>query len=177
MITKKFTLDKGGVQNFMKKKLIFVSLICLFLDQLMKSLLHKFLYVNQTIEILPFFSITYVRNEGAAWSLFTGRQFLLILMSFIALILLYYYFVKNKKINSFEQMSYGILFGGILGNLMDRIIRGYVIDFFDFKIGSYAFPVFNFADICIVIGIFFVILFLWKEEKNGTDCRTKSKTD
>ncbi|MCI9233731.1 MAG: signal peptidase II, partial [Bacilli bacterium] len=92
----------------MKKKIVFISAVCLIVDQLSKALLEHFLELNQSIDIVPsFFSITYVRNEGAAWSLFSGNQVFLILMSFIALYIIYTYFIKNKFLNTLELWSYG----------------------------------------------------------------------
>jgi len=154
----------------MKKRILYISMICLMIDQLSKALLDHFLELNQSITIIPsFFRITYVRNEGAAWSLFAGNQIFLIIMSFLALYIIYVYFIKNKVLDKLELWSYGILLGGIFGNLIDRLIRGYVTDFFDFTIFNYHFPVFNIADICIVIGVFLTIISLWKGENNGND--------
>lgn len=65
------------------------------------------------------------------------------------------------------QIIYGILLGGIIGNLIDRIIYGYVIDYLNFNIFGYNFPVFNFADICIVISIFIIIIEILKGDKNA----------
>lgn len=154
----------------MKKKIVFISSVYLIIDQMSKALLERFLELNQSIEIIPsFFSITYVRNEGAAWSLFSGNQVFLIIMSFLALYVIYVYFIKNKSLNTLELWSYGFLLGGIFGNLIDRVIRGYVIDFLDFTIFNYHFPVFNIADIGIVIGVFLTIISLWKGEKDGNN--------
>lgn len=154
----------------MKKKIVFISAVCLIVDQLSKALLEHFLELNQSIDIVPsFFSITYVRNEGAAWSLFSGNQVFLILMSFIALYIIYTYFIKNKFLNTLELWSYGLLLGGIFGNLIDRVFRGFVTDFFDFTIFNYHFPVFNIADIGIVIGVFLTIISLWKGDRNEND--------
>lgn len=154
----------------MKKKIVFISVICLIIDQFSKALLDHFLELNQSIDMIPsFFRITYVRNEGAAWSLFSGNQIFLIIMSFLALYVIYTYFIKNKILNKLELWSYGLLLGGIFGNLIDRVIKGYVTDFLDFTIFNYHFPVFNIADICIVIGVFLTIVSLWKGEKDGND--------
>lgn len=154
----------------MKKKIVYISFICLIIDQLSKALLDHFLELNQSISVIPsFFSITYVRNEGAAWSLFSGNQIFLIIMSFLALYVIFNYFIKDKTLNQLELWSYGLLLGGIFGNLIDRVMRGYVTDFFDFTIFNYHFPVFNIADICIVIGVFFTIISLWKGEKDGNN--------
>lgn len=147
----------------MKKRMIFIASICFLVDQLSKLLLEKFYDLGQSTSIIPsFFHITYVRNEGAAWSLFAGDQFFLIAVSVFALLFFYYYFIKEKQINIFECFSYGVLFGGILGNLIDRIFKGYVVDFLDFTIFNYHFPVFNIADTCIVMGVLSVIILLWK---------------
>ena len=154
----------------MKKLIVYISAICFIIDQLSKALLDHFLELNQSIDIIPsFFRITYVRNDGAAWSLFSGNQIFLIIMSFFALYMIYTYFIKNKVLNKLELWSYGLLLGGIFGNLIDRLIRGYVTDFFDFTIFNYHFPVFNIADICIVIGLFLTIISLWKGDKNGNN--------
>ncbi len=149
------------------KKIVLISTLCLLLDQISKCILEQLLNLNQTKTVIPsFFALTHVRNEGAAWSLFAGRQIFLILISILSVILIYYFFIKNKKINHFDFISYGLLFGGIFGNLWDRILRGYVVDFLDFTIIGYHFPVFNFADICIVIGMFIVIIQVWKDSDN-----------
>lgn len=158
-------MDKG---DFMKKKIVIISVVCFLIDQIFKSLLDRIFYLGQTITIIPsFFSLTYVRNDGAAWSLLAGNQIFLIVISILAIFALYYFFIKGKELNILEAISYGLLYGGIFGNLIDRIFRGYVIDFFDFTLSNYHFPVFNIADICIVIGVLFVILSLWKGEKHG----------
>lgn len=154
----------------MKKKIAFISIICCIVDQLAKALLDHFLELNQSIHIIPsFFRITYVRNEGAAWSLFSGNQIFLIIMSLLALYVIYTYFIKDKSLNQLELWSYGFLLGGIFGNLIDRVLRGYVTDFLDFTIFNYQFPVFNIADICIVFGVFLTIISIWKGEKNGNN--------
>ena len=66
--------------------------------------------------------------------------------------------IKNHKLSSLEIFSYSLLIGGIIGNLIDRIVRGYVIDFISIKLGNYNFPIFNVADILIVIGVFLLLL-------------------
>lgn len=145
-------------------------MICLILDQLSKALLDHFLEWNQSIQIVPsFFSITYVKNEGAAWSLFSGNQFFLILISFFALFIIYRYFIKDKQLSRLEICSYGLLLGGIFGNLIDRVLRGYVTDFLEFTLLGYHFPVFNLADIWIVSGVALIIIQIWKGDKYETN--------
>ena len=105
-----------------------------------------------------FFNITYVRNNGAAWSILSGNTMLLIMISLIALFLIYFWFIKDKELNKWENIGYGLLIGGTLGNLFDRIVYGYVIDYLDFKIFNYNFPIFNLADMCIVIGVILICI-------------------
>lgn len=153
--------------------MILISIICLFIDQLSKSLLEKFYDLGQSTLIIPsFFHITYVRNEGAAWSLFSGNQIFLIIVSLFALTFFYYYFIKEKQIDTFKCFSYGLLFGGIIGNLIDRLFKGYVIDFLDFTIFNYHFPVFNIADTCIVVGVLCIIFLLWKGNEQDAENRS-----
>lgn len=146
------------------KKVFLISSLCLIIDQIAKNLIiSKFLLNESLIVIDNFFSITNVRNYGAAWSILEGNTLFLILVGFITIFFIYFSFLKNKKLNVFETLTYGILIGGILGNLVDRIIYGYVIDFLDFKLLNYNFPVFNFADVFIVVSALFIIFLVIKE--------------
>lgn len=146
------------------KKIIPISIICLLLDQISKLLITNNLVINETyIVINNFFNITLVHNDGAAWSILSGNRLLLIIISFIALLIIYFLFIRNKKLTKLETIIYGMLIGGIIGNLIDRILYGYVIDFFDFKLFSYNYPVFNIADCCIVIAVILLIIDVVKE--------------
>lgn len=148
------------------KKIISLSVVIVLLDQIIKFFITT-LELHQKITIIQdFFYITYVRNDGAAWSILSGNRIILILVGVFALLLIYFFLIKNKKLTNLEQISYGILTGGIIGNLIDRIIHGFVIDYLDFKIFNYYFPVFNLADIMIVIGMFLIIIQVLKGDKN-----------
>jgi len=141
--------------------------IIILLDQIIKFLVIANMNLFDSINVVEnFFNITYVRNNGAAWSILSGNTLLLIVISIIALILIYFYFIKNQKLNNLENISYSLLIGGTVGNLIDRVFLGYVVDYLDFKIFSYNFPVFNLADICIVIGIFLICITLIGGEIN-----------
>lgn len=139
------------------KKILPITIVSLLLDQIIKIFVINNMNLFDSINIIDnFFNITYVRNTGAAWSILSGSTLLLIIISLIALVAIYLYFIRNNNLNRLESISYGLLIGGILGNLVDRIIYGYVIDYLDFKIINYDFPIFNIADICIVISIILI---------------------
>lgn len=139
------------------KKILPISLLLIVIDQVVKILVISKLALQQSIIIINnFFNITYVRNTGAAWSILSGNVLLLIMISVLALVAIYYYLIKDKYLNKIDIVSYSMLIGGIIGNLIDRIVHGYVIDYLDFKIFNYNFPIFNIADTLIVISIIII---------------------
>ena len=149
------------------KKIISISALIVLFDQLIKLVVTT-LGLHNKLSIIPnFFYITYVRNDGAAWSILSGNRILLITIGIIAIVILYFLLIYKQELNNLKIIYYSILNGGIIGNLLDRIFRGYVIDYLDFKIFNYYFPVFNLADIMIVIGTFLVIIEVIRGDKNG----------
>ena len=139
------------------KKILPISLLLVVIDQVVKILVINKMALQQSIIVINnFFNITYVRNTGAAWSILSGNVLLLIMISVIALGVIYYYLIKDKKLNTIDTISYSMLIGGIIGNLIDRVVHGYVIDYLDFKIFNYNFPIFNIADTLIVISIIII---------------------
>ena len=114
-------------------------------------------------EIIPgFFNLVYVRNPGAAWGMLGGQQALLILLSIVVLILLAVFRRRVLNPTLDHRIIFGLMIGGILGNLIDRIKLGWVTDFLDFHIGTYHWPSFNVADsaICIAVGLY-LLSSLW----------------
>lgn len=149
----------------MYKRLTIYSIILIVIDQVIKLVVNSSLKLYESITIIKnFFNITYVQNKGAAWSILSGNRFLLIGIAIIALFLIFMFFVKNKKLSKLEIIFYSLLIGGIVGNLIDRVIYGYVVDYLDFNIFGYNFPIFNFADICIVISVVLILVKSIKEE-------------
>ena len=141
------------------KKVALLSLIVLVFDQILKFIIRSKLVLNETINVIAnFFNITYVENDGAAWNILSGNKIILILIALLVLFFIFYYFIFNKKLNKIEVIAYSLFIGGLLGNLWDRIFIGRVIDYLDFKIFGYNFPVFNLADICIVLGVLIIII-------------------
>ena len=148
----------------MKKSLI-ILFICLFIDQLIKNIIINVMEIGSSIIIIKnFFSITLVMNSGAAFSILSSSTFLLILISLGALLFIFKYISKDN-LSNYEYVLYGVLSGGICGNLFDRIVHGSVIDYLDFNFFGYNFPIFNFADMLIVISIILTI-FTMKDDKN-----------
>lgn len=158
----------------MKKKSLIIALIVVFYDQLIKYVIDGSFYYGQLKAIIPkFFYLTKVYNDGAAWSVLRGSVTVLIIVAILALVFLYRYeksFKKNKK----NILAFGLVYGGLVGNLIDRIRLGHVIDYFKIDLGHYEFPIFNLADIAIVVGFILIIYAIYKgEDKNGIKSRKK----
>ncbi len=111
------------------------------------------------IEVIPnFFYLVHVGNTGAAWSLFTGKSFYLALLAMVTLLAIFFWRRALGLQGRTAQLAFGLLCGGIVGNLADRLLHGHVIDFLDFHFGSYVYPTFNVADSGICIG---VAIYVW----------------
>ncbi len=150
----------------MYKKLFIFTIIFVLLDQLSKGLVNIYFNLNESIEIIPnFFNLTYVHNQGAAFSIFTGARWLFIIIAIIALNIIFIFFIRDKKLKNSEIVTYSLLIGGIIGNLIDRILYGYVVDFLDFTIFGYNFAIFNLADSFIVIAIIILLILALGEKK------------
>lgn len=153
------------------KKITIFSLLIIILDQIIKFVVIQNMELYSSIIIIKnFFNITYVQNIGAAFSILSGNVVFLSLISLIVLVAIYIYLSKKKSFNKIQTITYSMLIGGIVGNMIDRIFRGFVIDYLDFSILKYNFPVFNFADICIVVSAIILLIFSIKE---GKSCDTK----
>ena len=126
--------------------------------------------IESIVIIKNFFNLTYVENTGAAFSILENNTIFLILITFVTLFLIYKFLLKNKEFNKLEIITYSLLIGGIIGNLIDRIVYGYVIDYLEFIILNRHMPIFNFADICIVIGTILFLILTIKEEQNARIC-------
>ena len=142
----------------------FISLAVILIDIITKLLVSNNMLLNKSITIIPnFFYLTYARNYGGAWSIFENSTLIITIISLIVIIGIIYYLYKNKTTKKLEIIGYSLLLGGAIGNLIDRIIYGYVIDFLDFYILGYDYPIFNIADIGIVIGIILLLISVGKD--------------
>jgi len=134
-------------------------MIIFIVDQLVKLFISFSMALNTSITVFNnFFYISNVHNYGAAFSILYGNRIFLVIVSILTLVLVYHFLLKNKKFSWMDISIYSLLIGGILGNLFDRIMYGYVIDYLDFYIFSYNFPIFNIADICIVVSVGLIII-------------------
>ena len=136
-----------------KINLIIVSII-VTLDQISKYFitLNYDYFLNKNIFI---FSINYVRNYGAAFNIFEGNRLFLSSISIISSLILIYFIFFKGRLNLFDRYGLSLILAGSLGNGIDRIIKGYVIDFINLKL--FDFPIFNIADIAINIGCIILI--------------------
>ena len=156
------------------KKLFGIAFATTLLDQLIKNGLLFFMSYGKSITVINgFFNITLIGNTGAAFSILSSNTLLLIIISLVVLNVLYFCFIKGKKLKDFEQLSFGLLIGGILGNLIDRVLRMQVIDYLDFNFFGFNFPVFNLADIAIVISMILIAIQVIKGDKNGVSSKSK----
>lgn len=145
--------------------IIILSIIFIIIDQLSKIIIVNNLTNNKSIEVIKsFFYLTYTNNKGAAFSILTGRRILLILVALVVIGVLIYYVRKNKIEGKVNKIALSLVIGGSIGNLIDRILRGAVVDFIDVKIFGYNFPIFNLADTFIVIGVFLLIIEMFRKE-------------
>lgn len=139
-------------------------------DQFSKYLIVRNILENISITLVDnFFNITYVKNYGAGFSILQNQTVFLCIVSIAAIAAITYLLLKSKNNETLNRISYLLIIGGTIGNLIDRIRFGYVIDFLDFMIFGYDFPVFNVADSFITIGCFLIIISVILDIKNGKD--------
>lgn len=148
----------------MNKKNILIfspALFIIFLDQLTKFLVKQNFELSQSFPIIKnILHFTYITNTGSAFGLFKGYNLFFILFSIIVIVIILYNLKKIKQNQKLMQFSIGLLLGGTIGNLIDRILYWHVIDFIDFRI----WPVFNVADSAVTISVIILVFLLWKKE-------------
>ena len=119
---------------------------------------------DELIIIKNFFKLEYVQNTGISFGLFSGGRILIIIASLVVIgFMIYDLFHEESKIHYFSCM---LILSGALGNLIDRVVRGYVVDFISFTFFGHKMAIFNLADICVVIGVILYILLMFVEGKN-----------
>ncbi len=139
---------------------VYTFLLILFFDQMTKFLIKKNFQLGQSVPVIKdTFHITYVTNTGSAFGLFRGFNVFLIFFSVIVIFIIFYFLWKIKNNDRLLQLALGLLLGGTLGNLIDRLFYGSVTDFIDFRI----WPVFNVADSAVSVSVFLLIILMWEK--------------
>ena len=137
------------------------------LDQISKYVVITHIDLGQKIEIIDnFFNVTYVRNYGAGFSILQNQTYFFYVIGVVAIILFSYYLSSDKS-NNLNKACYLMIIGGTIGNLIDRVVNTYVVDFLDFYIFGYDLPVFNIADVFLCIGVGLMIINVLLENKNA----------
>jgi signal peptidase II len=141
------------------------AFIAFFLDQITKYWVVQTFTLDQTVPLLPgVFHLTYVTNTGAAFSLLSGKVEWLRWLSLGVSLVLIALALLGPTLNLWDQLGYGLILGGAMGNGIDRFILGYVVDFIDFRLINFA--VFNVADSFISIGIVCLLIAAWVGTKS-----------
>ena len=158
----------------MKKRLLILCTIFTLLDQVVKMIIKHTIKSGVENSIIPgFFYITNLKNTGGAFSILENNTILLAFIGIITIVFFVTYILKTEKMSFFETILYSMLIGGIVGNLIDRVFFNGVYDYLGFIFGSYYFPVFNLADIFIVISIFSLFILEMCGDKYGIKGKKK----
>ena len=150
---------------------ITISFAIVALDQASKLIIHTQFHLGEQKIIIPgFFNITYVRNTGGVFGLFSEsneviRMLLFLILPVLAFVLIVSIINKLDIKQKFQLLAFSAIFGGALGNYIDRIHFGYVVDFLDFHYKGTSWPAFNIGDICIVVGVFSAMVIIYREEE------------
>lgn len=137
-----------------------LTLVIIILDQLSKFAAIKYLKHQRPIVVIEnFFQLIYVENRGAAFGILQGKRVLFLIITIAVILIISFYLIKYyNQLNTFTRISLAMLIGGAIGNMIDRARFGYVVDFLSVKlIKGYDFPVFNIADIFVVISTIFIV--------------------
>ena len=141
---------------------LYLSIFIVLIDQITKYLMfyNKKLFINKDFLL---FKLGFIKNYGAAFNIFSGSRVFLSLISIIFSILIIYLLFRKNTLNTFDLYSYSFILGGTIGNGIDRLYRGFVVDFINLNIIN--FPVFNIADISINIGFIILLYNIFKNNR------------
>ena len=159
---------------------LMLAVLLVAIDQFLKAAVNYKIELGEIIEVIKFgsvkiFSLTHIRNSGAAWSMMAGKTWFLVSLPIIVCIAGVWYMYKIRKGSKLEIVSVGMVIAGGVGNLIDRVRMKEVIDYIRFE--PIDFPIFNFADICIVIGaIMFCLSIAVSDIKKSREKKLESKS-
>lgn len=149
---------------------LFIIILLTCIDQYSKFVIIQNMDLGEKIVLIEnFFSITHVRNYGAGFSILQNATIFLSAVSILAICILIYMLLHEKKLSLVSKTAYLLIISGALGNLIDRVLKTYVTDFLDFLIFGYDFPVFNIADSFITVGCFLLIGELLWESRSASN--------
>ncbi|MDK9561698.1 signal peptidase II [Gallibacterium anatis] len=155
---------------------LWLSVVAFILDLFTKWLVVSHFELYESVNILPIFNLTYVRNYGAAFSFLADhsgwQKYFFVLIAVVISALLLFWLAKTPRQKILLNSAYALIIGGALANMTDRLYHGFVVDFLDFYWQIYHYPVFNVADIAICVGAGLLILDYLKNERKqvkGTD--------
>ena len=141
---------------------LWLSALVIVVDQITKRVIDSAMQLHQTIELVPYFQLTYMRNQGAAFSFLSGaggwQRWFFIGLAIVASVFIFIWLRKLDTSRRREAVAWALVLGGALGNLIDRILYGYVIDFLDVYVGDWHWPAFNVADSAITVGVALLLL-------------------
>jgi signal peptidase II len=145
-----------------------LSALGIVIDQITKRVVDSTMQLYQSIELIPYFQLTYMRNQGAAFSFLSGaggwQRWFFIGLAVIASVFICVWLKELNRSQRWEAIAWSLVLGGALGNLIDRILYGYVIDFLDAYIGDWHWPAFNVADSAITLGVAMLLLDSFKPQ-------------
>ena len=137
----------------------YLSVLIVVLDQLTKFIVHSSMNLYDSIQVIPYLlNFTYIRNEGIAFGIyFQGAETIFIVLPILITIYLFYLLKSEEFQDKFSQIALFLIIAGAVGNIIDRIFRGYVVDFIDFHLNGMHWYVFNIADSSVTIGLIFLL--------------------
>ncbi len=153
----------------MKKKLGIIAILIL-IDQISKLYIYNTMEVGEYYTVIDdLFYIKFHLNDGAAWGIFSGNLMFLTAITVVVIVAIGYYLYKNPSLDKLTSYGLVLYLAGAIGNFIDRVRLGAVIDFFDFTIPiiDYDFPIFNVADMLLVCGFILIFFAIIKERNNG----------
>ena len=156
---------------------IWLAIIMLIVDQVTKQAVVALMDYRQSIAVIPFFNLTYVHNPGAAFSFLADQggwqRWFFTAIATIVSVLLVVWMAKTPKQDKLISISFALILSGAVGNLIDRVMFGYVIDFLDFYVGNKHWPAFNIADSAIFVGAGLMIIDAFKNDNGKSEAGDK----
>lgn len=144
-----------------------IAFVLVVIDQLTKwGIVQNFELYEEKVIIPGFFSLFYIQNEGAAWGIFQGKMMFFYIITLLVVGYLIYMFHQEKNVTKLVGISFSLILSGAVGNFIDRLVNGYVVDMF--RLDFIDFPIFNIADVCLTVGVILMmihVIFFEKEDK------------